>query len=563
MTEMVEQRVKISKKPNSTVWGDLPPKLLNLLAHTLSYPLASIFNSVPENMAWPKEWKREYQTIIPKKNRPANFSELRNLSCTNFFSKVLESFVIDSIKSEINLSELQYGGIKGCGTDNFLIEVWNNVLETLDEGGKAVSLMSVDFSKAFNRLDHKACLEKMAEKYASNQTIRLVYAFLNEREMCVRSGSVVSTMRPVKGGSPQGTKLGNLLFCITIDDIAEPANSREQKAVTITPPNSPDNAIPYHHRPSVTSTPKAGTTLDDSFEPNPHGVRRKINVINDTLPFPASHKNQTGDTWEIGYIDDLNIGESLNIEDGINHFTTSKQVCEIRAEGCEEAYEVIEKNGRKVGMKINSAKTQLLCFSSHPNIDVRSFVSIDERKLISAPELKILGFIFGSDPTPRAHVDNLCKKFNNTVWSLVHLRRANMSENVLVRVYKSMVRPVIEYGGNVFYSMLNEKEREKLEKCQKTALKIIYGFEKSYENMLEKANLERLNDRRRKLFESFTIKMARSERFRTKWLPRRNVEEDEIMLRRRKKYVEFRAKGSKLYQSPVFEMRRFLNQYLE
>lgn len=187
----------------------------------MSAPVCKIFNDVAREKVWPSLWKMEYQTVIPKKPNPTEFSQLRNLSCTNFLSKILESFIADSIRSEVCLSELQYGGINGCGTDNFLVEMWNNIHETLDRPDSAISLMSVDFSKAFNRMNHQACLEKLVKKNASNQTIQLIGAFLTNRYMCVRTTNCTSKKHLVRGGSPQGTKLGNLLFCLTIDDITD------------------------------------------------------------------------------------------------------------------------------------------------------------------------------------------------------------------------------------------------------------------------------------------------------------------------------------------------------
>ena len=123
--DMVEKRILSAKKPNSQVPGDFPPQLLTELASSIAGVMTDIFNRFPKDMIWPEEWRKEFQTVIPKKSPPENFDQLRNLSCTNFLSKIMESFVIDSIKSEISLSDLQYGGLKGCGTDNF----FNRALE--------------------------------------------------------------------------------------------------------------------------------------------------------------------------------------------------------------------------------------------------------------------------------------------------------------------------------------------------------------------------------------------------------------------------------------------------
>ena len=552
--DMVETRIRQTRKPNSSVPGDIPPKLMNRLAAKISSPVSRIFNAVVREMQWPLEWKTEYQTIIPKVQNPSEYGQLRNLSCTNFLSKILESFVADSIRSEIELSDLQYGGIKGCGTDNFLMEMWNNILETLDCKDTAVSLMSVDFSKAFNRLDHQACLDKLVKKNASNQTISLIAAFLGGRKMCVRTSNVMSEKRLVLGGSPQGTKLGNMLFCIAIDDITEFVKLPETRK------DSPERAIPPQYMPLFASTPGRNVDADDSFNPNPYGFRRKINVIGDSPPFdrlPGDQYSETS-TWEIGYIDDLNIGETIRVSDGESHITTSKEIRSIRALGCEEMYEIITENGTKVGMLINAKKTQLLCISSSLVFRVECFISIDGRKLTSGEKLKILGFMFDGSPTPKAHIEHLIMKFNRSLWTLFHLRRAKLREEILVGVYKAMLRPLLEYGSNVFSTMLNEEEKDRLESCQKKALKIIYGFEMSYNKMLEESSLEDLSTRRKNMFEKFCLKSSKSERFRRKWLPQKETE-DTRTLRKTNKYIEFKAKTNRLYNSPLFAMRRFMN----
>ena len=125
------------------------------------------------------------------------------------------------MKEEVAISEIQYGGIKGTGVCHFLTKMWDEILTGLEEEKTAVNLMAVDFSKAFNRLEHQACLKALARRGASNQTLRMVFNFLKGRTMVVRNGFRESTVRSVNGGSPQGTKLGNVLFCLTVEGIHE------------------------------------------------------------------------------------------------------------------------------------------------------------------------------------------------------------------------------------------------------------------------------------------------------------------------------------------------------
>ena len=558
--DMVEERIRKSKKPNSQVPGDFPPQLLTTLAPEIAGVVTGIFNMIPNEVAWPREWKKEFQTIIPKKKAPESFDQLRNLSCTNFLSKIMESFVVDSIKNEIELSDLQYGGLKGCGTDNFLIELWNNVMEAAENRETVTALMSVDFSKAFNRLDHTACLRKMAEKNASNQTLRLVFSFLSKREMCVRSGQTRSTLRKVRGGSPQGTKLGNLLFCIAVDDICQ-----ELAPTGILTPErvggfeEEEEAFPEQYSPRVTSTPVRN--FNDSFNPNPFGLRRKINVINDTASFNLLPEEDylERDTWEIGYIDDINICETISVSESTLHLTVNKAVRRIRAKGCERKYAVIKENGEALRLKLNPAKTQLICFSGNRFCETICYASIENRMQESMRNLKILGFCFNGELNVECQVKSLVKKFNSSVWSLVHLKKNLLDSETLIRVYKSMIRPIVEYSSNVYHAMLTREHANMIERCQRKAMKIVYGFEISYAEALEKAGLPTLEERRVSLFMKFCLRMSENERFKKKWLPTRSTGEEEMLLRKRKCYLEFQARTKRLFDSPIFLMRRVLN----
>ena len=70
-------------------------------------------------------------------------------------------------------------------------------------------------------MDHATCLRALATYGASSETIMMIASFLTNRSMRIKINSTFSTPRLVKGGSPQGTKLGNFLFIITINAIEE------------------------------------------------------------------------------------------------------------------------------------------------------------------------------------------------------------------------------------------------------------------------------------------------------------------------------------------------------
>ena len=230
---------------------------------------------------WPKRWKKEYQTVIPKKSSPVDPNECRNISCTNLFSKILETFVLNALLSEVQMEDFQYGGIKSTGVNNFLVDMWNEILSGLESNKSAINIMAVDFSKAFNRLKHQACLKALVRRGASNQTVRMIFNFLSGRTMVIRNGFTESKERIVTGGSPQGTKLGNIFLCLTVEGIHETFFTNnmlnvvdvEQDLSPVRNPasqevyDSPQAAVPMQHRrEELHSTPCLNEIINANFK---------------------------------------------------------------------------------------------------------------------------------------------------------------------------------------------------------------------------------------------------------------------------------------------------------
>ena len=215
MRDEIRYAIKGMKQNKAAGRDEVPTELLKCLRETGIGMLQHLADEIYEFGEWPKEMMESTFIPLPKKPKATDCSNFRTVSIMNHSTKIILRVIMNRMRKIIHkeVSEMQYGFMPDKGTRN-AIYVIKRMQERNKEMQKKIFCCFIDYTKAFDRVEHNIFFEILNNFDFADKDIRVLQSLYFRQQANVRVNNELSDYTDLKRGVRQGCIASPELFSL-------------------------------------------------------------------------------------------------------------------------------------------------------------------------------------------------------------------------------------------------------------------------------------------------------------------------------------------------------------
>ena len=221
------QKIIMQMPSKSCSLDSLPLWLVKENLPTLLPMITNIVNISLSSGSFPSNLKRSIITPVIKKSTsdPNVLKSYRPVANITFLSKMIEKVVTSQVTEHVDCNglgeEYQSAYKRHHSTETARLRVKNDVMQSLDKG-RAVLMVLLDMSAAFDTVDHGILLNRLESRFGINGVVNSWFgSYLSDRSTRVTIKNTFSRQHTLNYSLPQGSIIGPQCFTLYITPVGD------------------------------------------------------------------------------------------------------------------------------------------------------------------------------------------------------------------------------------------------------------------------------------------------------------------------------------------------------